>query len=162
MTSKHHMEIEKPARNGGYKLEIFVDSEVAKTFVCAICKNVLRNPVQIPQSNNPKRACQDCYKDSIRYVIANLMFSAYVNVLIFLSYCTEQFLLKKFSFKAWEKENALKISHFPKTYVKTTFFVRKSQIHLLPFSKSYCPKFLGGLPGFRSRNLIRSFEKHKK
>ena len=83
MTSKHHIEIEKPARNGGYKLEIFVDSEVAKTFVCAICKNVLRNPVQIPQSNNPKRACQDCYQDSIRYVIKNLV------LFVFLWYYTD-------------------------------------------------------------------------
>ena len=67
------MEIENPALKGGYKLKFFIDSEAAKNFICAICKNVLRNPVQIPQSQNPKRACQDCYKDSIRYVIAKLV-----------------------------------------------------------------------------------------
>ena len=73
MISKNHMEIEKPALKDGYKLKLFIDPEAAKSFMCAICKNVLRNPVQIPQSDNPKRACQDCYKDSIRYVITNLV-----------------------------------------------------------------------------------------
>ena len=67
------MEIEKPARIGGYKLKLFIDSVAAKNFNCAICKDMLRNPVQIPQSSNPKRSCQDCYEDNIRYVITNLM-----------------------------------------------------------------------------------------
>ena len=76
MTSKHQMKIEKPEQKGGYNLNLFIDGEAAKNVTCAICKNVLRNPVQIPQSNDPKRACKDCYEDNIRYVSTFLMLYA--------------------------------------------------------------------------------------
>ena len=80
------MKTEKPEQKGGYNLKLFIDGETAKNFICAICKNVLRNAVQIPQSNDPKRACQDCYKDNIRYVSTSLMlyacfFSSILNIL---------------------------------------------------------------------------------
>ena len=76
VTLKHQMKIEKPEQKGGYSLKLFIDGEAAKNFTCAICKNVLRNAVQIPQSNDPKRACKDCYEDSIRYVSTFLMLYA--------------------------------------------------------------------------------------
>ena len=68
------MKMEKPVRKGGYNLKLFSNAEAAKHFICAICKNVLRDPIQIPQSNDPKRACQDCYKDNIQYVTIFLIF----------------------------------------------------------------------------------------
>ena len=67
-TSKCKMEIDRPPQRSGYSLKLFVDAKLAETFICTICKNVLKNAVQIPESLDPKRACQDCYKDNIRYV----------------------------------------------------------------------------------------------
>ena len=67
-TSKCKMEIDRPPQRSGYSLKLFVDPKLAETFICTICKNVLKNAVQIPESLDPKRACQDCYKDNIRYV----------------------------------------------------------------------------------------------
>ena len=64
--SPHKMEIDSPKRSVGYSLKIFVNLPAVSDFICAICMNVLRNAVQIPQSNNPKRACQMCYKERIQ------------------------------------------------------------------------------------------------
>ena len=68
MASKHMMEIENPVQRVGFNVNIFINSQEVDKFICTICKNVLRNAVQIPESNDPKRACLDCYKDNIRYV----------------------------------------------------------------------------------------------
>ena len=62
------MEIDHPPQRKGYSLKLFIDPKVAEKFICTICKNVLKNAVQVPESTDPKRACQDCYKDNIRYV----------------------------------------------------------------------------------------------
>lgn len=62
------MEIDHPPQRSGYSLKLFIDPKLAEKFICTICKNVLKNAVQIPESLDPKRACQDCYKDNIRYV----------------------------------------------------------------------------------------------
>ena len=62
------MEIDHPPQRSGYSLKLFIDPKPAEKFICTICKNVLKNAVQIPESLDPKRACQDCYKDNIRYV----------------------------------------------------------------------------------------------
>ena len=62
------MEIDHPPQSSGYSLKLFIDPKPAEKFICTICKNVLKNAVQIPESLDPKRACQDCYKDNIRYV----------------------------------------------------------------------------------------------
>ena len=68
MASKDMMEIENPVQRVGFNVNIFINSQEVDKFICTICKNVLRNAVQIPESNDPKRACLDCYKDNIRYV----------------------------------------------------------------------------------------------
>ena len=57
------MEIDNPKRSVGYSLKIFVNIRAVSDFICAICMNVLKDAVQIPQSTNPKRACQSCYKE---------------------------------------------------------------------------------------------------
>ena len=68
MASKHMMGIDNPVQRVGFNVNIFINSQEVYKFICTICKNVLRNAVQIPESNDPKRACLDCYKDNIRYV----------------------------------------------------------------------------------------------
>lgn len=66
------MEIENPTRNAGYNLKLFVDTQLVEKFICAICKNVLRAAIQIPQSNDPRRACEVCYRENIRYAVTFL------------------------------------------------------------------------------------------
>ena len=67
------MEIANPTRRTGYNRKLFVDVESVENFICAICNNVLRVAIQIPQSNDPRRACEICYKENIRYVLAILI-----------------------------------------------------------------------------------------
>ena len=62
------MEIDRPPPRRGYSLKLFIDPKLAEMFICTICKNVLKNAIQITESVDPKRVCQDCYKDNIRYV----------------------------------------------------------------------------------------------
>ena len=53
-------------RRIGYNPKLFISQEAAEKNLCTICSNVLRDPVQIPHSADPKRACKDCYKENIR------------------------------------------------------------------------------------------------
>ena len=62
------MEIDNPVQRVGFNVNIFINSHEVYKYICTICNNVLRNAVQIPESNDPKRACLDCYKDNIKYV----------------------------------------------------------------------------------------------
>ena len=68
------MEIDNKTHRLGFNVKIFTNLQEGGKFICTICKNVLRNAVQIPESNDPKRACLDCYKDNIRYVSSFLIF----------------------------------------------------------------------------------------
>ena len=68
MLSKHHRETDHSTRNTGYSRKLFINPEAITKYICAICKNVLRDPVQIPALSDPKRACENCYKDNIRWV----------------------------------------------------------------------------------------------
>ena len=72
MAPNPQVEIENPTRSTGYNLKLFIDPQSVEKFICPICKNVLRAAIQIPQSNDPKRACEVCYKENIRYVAAIL------------------------------------------------------------------------------------------
>ena len=67
------MEIDSQQDRVGFTVKIFINLEEIDKFICAICKNVLRDAVQIPESNDPKRACLDCYKNNIRYVSSFMM-----------------------------------------------------------------------------------------
>ena len=67
------MEIDSQKHRVGFTVKIFINLEEIDKFICAICKNVLRDAVQIPESNDLKRACLDCYKNNIRYVSSFLM-----------------------------------------------------------------------------------------
>ena len=67
------MEIDSQQDRVGFTVKIFINLEEIDKFICAICKNVLRDAAQIPESNDPKRACLDCYKNNIRYVSSFLM-----------------------------------------------------------------------------------------
>lgn len=51
--------------SGGYKVELFDKSFDLEKYKCAICDKILRDPVQIPQTSNPRRACQKCYTSKI-------------------------------------------------------------------------------------------------
>ena len=66
MTSKYQMEIDHRPRSSGYNVKLFIDSKAVEKYICTICKNVLKHAVQIPESVDPKRACQDCYQENIR------------------------------------------------------------------------------------------------
>ena len=68
------MEIDNKTHRVGFNVKIFINLQEVGKFICTICQNVLRDAVQIPESNDPKRACLDCYKENIRYVISFLMF----------------------------------------------------------------------------------------
>ena len=68
------MEIDNKTHRLGFNVKIFINLQEGGKFICTICKNVLRNAVQIPVSNDPKRACLDCYKANIRYVSSFLIF----------------------------------------------------------------------------------------
>ena len=62
------MEVDHPTRKVGYNPKLFIDQKAIQKYICCICNYVLRNALQIPQSVDPKRACEDCYKSNIRYV----------------------------------------------------------------------------------------------
>ena len=69
MTSKCQIEIDHRPRSSGYNVKLFINSKAAEKYICTICKSVLKHAVQIPESVDPKRACQDCYQENIRYVL---------------------------------------------------------------------------------------------
>ena len=60
------MNDDHPNRRIGYNPKLFINQEAAAKYLCTICSYVLRDPVQIPQSLDPKRACKDCYNENIR------------------------------------------------------------------------------------------------
>ena len=62
------MEVDVPTSSAGHNPKLFNDQQAIKKYICAICNNVLKDAVQIPQSADPRRACQDCYNNNIRYV----------------------------------------------------------------------------------------------
>ena len=66
MLSKYHIETEHSNQSAGYNRKLFINPEAITKYICHICKNVLRDPVQIPSLSDPKRACQKCYKDNLR------------------------------------------------------------------------------------------------
>ena len=53
--------------SGGYDLKLFGKGYHLERYKCAICRKILRDAVQIPQSQSPKRACRKCYIGNIRY-----------------------------------------------------------------------------------------------
>ena len=53
--------------SGGYDLKLFNKGYHLERYKCAICSKILRDAVQIPQSQSPKRACRKCYTGNIRY-----------------------------------------------------------------------------------------------
>lgn len=85
--SKFQMEVDAPSSRVGYSTKLFKNSQAIKKFICAICNNVLRDPVQIPQSVDPKRACSDCYKNNIRYSHTTLSLkNRHLEILLVLGY----------------------------------------------------------------------------
>ena len=49
----------------GYPLERFIDNQKAGKYICPMCKNVLKNPLQI-HTQDPQMACNTCYKGNVR------------------------------------------------------------------------------------------------
>lgn len=68
------MDVDHPTRKVGYNPKLFIDSKAIQKYICCICNYVLRIALQIPQSVDPKRACEDCYKSNIRYVSTTCVF----------------------------------------------------------------------------------------
>ena len=53
--------------SGGYELDIFDESEMCiEKYKCAVCRKVLKNAIQLPDSNVPSRVCLTCYTENIR------------------------------------------------------------------------------------------------
>ena len=53
--------------SGGYDLDIFDESEMRiEKYKCAVCRKVLKNAIQLPNSNIPSRACLTCYTENTR------------------------------------------------------------------------------------------------
>ena len=52
--------------SGGYDLKLFDKGCHLERLKCAICEKVLRDAVQIPHNQSPKRACRKCYTEKIR------------------------------------------------------------------------------------------------
>lgn len=50
----------------GYSKEIFVDQEAVKKYNCEICKNVLKDAIQIQWKAYARRACKECYKQKLK------------------------------------------------------------------------------------------------
>ena len=67
------MEDDNPTPRGGYNPKLFKNQQVIQQYICGICKNVLKDAVQIPEPTDPKRACHDCYKSNIRYAYTFLL-----------------------------------------------------------------------------------------
>ena len=61
------MEVDYPKSIAGHNPKLFNDQQAIKKYICAICNNVLKDAVQIPQLADPKRACHDCYTNNTRY-----------------------------------------------------------------------------------------------
>ena len=61
------MEADHPESIAGHNPKLFNDQQAIKKYICAICNNVLKDAVQIPQLADPKRACHDCYTNNTRY-----------------------------------------------------------------------------------------------
>ena len=50
---------------GGYDLEIFNEDDIEK-YKCCICGKVIKDAIQLPQLDRPRRACLTCYTGNIR------------------------------------------------------------------------------------------------
>lgn len=70
------MEVDNPTPKVGYNPKLFNDQQAIQNYICAICNNVLKDAVQIPQSADPRRACHDCYNSNIRYSCTSFIFKA--------------------------------------------------------------------------------------
>lgn len=71
VSSKFIMEIDcgedsSYSSSGGYDLALFEKVHLLKQYECALCNKVLRDAVQIPESQEPMRACRKCYAGNIR------------------------------------------------------------------------------------------------
>ena len=52
---------------GGYDLEIFDEKEEnIEKYKCDVCRKVLKNAIQLPESSVPGRRCLTCYTANIR------------------------------------------------------------------------------------------------
>ena len=51
---------------GGYQLKIFKNVSDIEKYKCMLCRNVLKDAIQLPQLNCPGRACVKCYTENIR------------------------------------------------------------------------------------------------
>ena len=98
------MEVDNPTPKVGYNPKLFNNQHAIENYICAICSNVLREAVQIPQSANPKRACHDCYNSNIRY--------AYTCLLVKRSHHAEVYLQYKWLAYFWKFHNALQKSGY--------------------------------------------------
>lgn len=60
--------VEDCSSNGsfGYDLDLFENKDFLQKYKCGICRNILRDALQIPQTQVPMRACRKCYADNIR------------------------------------------------------------------------------------------------
>ena len=93
------MNHDHPNRRIGYNPKLFINQEVARKYLCTICSKVLKDPVQIPQTADPKRACKDCYKENIRWYctvlfsLTNLPSSNICNTLLLQDFSTDSSLL---------------------------------------------------------------------
>ena len=52
--------------SNGYDLKLFEKGNHLEKYKCAICEKVLRDAVQIPHNQSPKRACRKCYTENLR------------------------------------------------------------------------------------------------
>ena len=50
----------------GYALELFAKDANIENYKCVICQKILRDAIQIPESDIPTRACMKCYKVNVR------------------------------------------------------------------------------------------------
>lgn len=44
----------------------FEKKEFLEQYKCGFCRNIVRDAVQIPQTQVPMRACRKCYADNVR------------------------------------------------------------------------------------------------
>ena len=66
------MEIKNPKWRTGYNLKLFTDPQSVENSSALFVTRYLGLRYMIPQSNNPERACEACYKENMRYVVAIL------------------------------------------------------------------------------------------
>ena len=50
----------------GYASELFAKDVNIENYKCVICQKILRDAIQIPDSDIPARACMKCYKVNVR------------------------------------------------------------------------------------------------